>query len=277
MSEVHELSHEDLTFLEDFMPKRIDDDANELPYTTLTWAQSLDGKIALGRGLRTQLSGVESRSMTHYLRARHDAILVGRATAEVDNPSLNCRYPGASFDDQPQPVILDMDGRWAVQGPTSKVHGLATTKQGKFPWRIGGQDVPGHTFIAAVETDRHNITTISVPKQAGRLAWRDILKAIKKQGVNSVMIEGGAQVIQDLLALPQLVDAVIITVAPTFLGSTGISISPAERRSSTGEIINAAWLENMRSRPFGNDIVTCGRLAREIPSSPGRSFDIAMR
>lgn len=276
MSEVRELAPEGLAFLEKFMPRDTLND--ELPYTTLTWAQSLDGKIALGHGLRTQLSGLESKSMTHYLRVRHDAILVGRATAEVDNPSLNCRYPGAGFNDQPQPVILDMDGRWGSQAMNSKVHALATKREGKFPWRISGQthgQTPGQqSFAMAVETDHNNITTISVPKQAGRLAWRDILKGLKKHGIESVMIEGGGQVIQDLLALPQLVNAVIITVAPTFLGSSGVSISPAEKVSTDGEHVNAAWLSDTQTRPFGNDIVICGRLTEE--QSP-RSFDIAMR
>lgn len=275
MSEVRALSQEDLAFLEGSMPRGLSDD--ELPYTTLTWAQSLDGKIALGRGLRTQLSGTESKSMTHYLRVRHDAILVGRATAEIDNPSLNCRYPGATFEDQPQPVILDMDGRWGSQAPNSKAYSLATTRQGKFPWRVDGQAPAGQGFVAAVATDRHNITTISVPTHAGRMGWRDILKGLKKQGIHSVMIEGGAQVIQDLLALPQLVNAVIITVAPTFLGSTGISISPAEKILATGEHVNAAWLKDTRSRPFGNDIVLCGRLVEPQTPPPGHSFEVAMR
>lgn len=252
MSEIQELTSDDLAFLNDFMPNTLSD---ELPYTTLTWAQSLDGKIALGRGLRTQLSGIESKSMTHYLRIRHDAILIGRATAEIDNPSLNCRYPGAKMDDQPQPVILDMSSRW--QASNSKVYTLATKNQGKFPWRINAQ--------ASEEgsSDNHNITTISVPKQEdNKLSWMDVLKRLKHQGIDSVMIEGGAQVIQQLLALPQLVDAVIITVAPTFLGSKGVSISPAEKVSSNGEHINAAWMENTRSRHFGSDTVICGRFSK---------------
>lgn len=257
MSEVRELAPEDLAFLESFMPSDLDD---ELPFTTLTWAQSLDGKIALGRGVRTTLSGLESKSMTHYLRVRHDAILVGRATAEVDNPSLNCRYPGASFDDQPQPVILDMDGRWGSQALDSKVYSLALNKQGKFPWRVSAM-APGQNSIAAVEIDSHSITTVSVPRQGERLSWKDILRGLKKQGINSVMIEGGGQVIQELLAVPQLISAVIITIAPTFLGSKGVSISPAEKIAPNGDHINAAWVNNAQSRQFGNDIVLCGHLA----------------
>lgn len=276
MSEVRELTPDDVAFLEMFMPNTFHD---EFPYTTLTWAQSLDGKIALGRGVRTQLSGLESKSMTHYLRVRHDAILVGRATAEIDNPSLNCRYPGASFDDQPQPVILDMDGRWASQVTHSKVYALAVNKQGKFPWRIGAQ-IRGQSFIAAVETDQSNVTTLSVPKRGERLSWVDILRGLKKQGVNSVMIEGGAQVIQELLALPQLVNAVIITLAPTFLGNKGVSISPAENITSSGQHINAAWMKSTHSRQFGNDVVVCGRLAEENAHSrplSGNPFEMAIR
>ncbi|HEV3032094.1 MAG TPA: dihydrofolate reductase family protein, partial [Polyangia bacterium] len=47
------------------------------PFVTLSWAQSIDGSLALEAGRGVALSGTESLSLTHAVRAAHDAILVG--------------------------------------------------------------------------------------------------------------------------------------------------------------------------------------------------------
>ena len=51
------------------------------PFVTLSWAQSLDGSIALEQGRRYAVSGPESLALTHALRSAHDAILVGHRHA----------------------------------------------------------------------------------------------------------------------------------------------------------------------------------------------------
>lgn len=61
---------------------------NDRPFITLTFAQSLDGKIAK-QGQQILISGKESMAMTHRLRILHDGILVGIGTALVDDPQLN--------------------------------------------------------------------------------------------------------------------------------------------------------------------------------------------
>jgi hypothetical protein len=59
------------------------------PRVTLTFAQSVDGKIAGRDGKQLILSGKESMVMTHWMRTIHDAILVGIGTARNDDPQLN--------------------------------------------------------------------------------------------------------------------------------------------------------------------------------------------
>ncbi len=73
--------------LEPYLPEA-DDDRLIRPWVLLTYAASLDGEIAAAPGVRTTLSGMESKAMTHYLRTRHDAICVGVGTAEADDPGL---------------------------------------------------------------------------------------------------------------------------------------------------------------------------------------------
>lgn len=72
------------------------------PYITLKWAQSADGYIDRERSAdenssqgAVRFSTDETAVRVHRLRALNDAILVGRRTAELDNPSLTTRmWPG---------------------------------------------------------------------------------------------------------------------------------------------------------------------------------------
>ena len=73
------------------------------PHVTLTWAQSIDSKIAGPGGKRVMISGNQSMLMTHWyartnarmlvnanerMRSMHDAILVGINTLTNDDPRL---------------------------------------------------------------------------------------------------------------------------------------------------------------------------------------------
>jgi diaminohydroxyphosphoribosylaminopyrimidine deaminase / 5-amino-6-(5-phosphoribosylamino)uracil reductase len=75
------------------------------PRVTLKLATSADGCIALGNGQSQWITGALARAHGHLLRSRHDAILVGRGTAEADDPSLDVRLPGLE-DRSPLPVLM---------------------------------------------------------------------------------------------------------------------------------------------------------------------------
>lgn len=233
----------------------------KLPFVTLTWAQSVDGMIASAPGQRTTLSGPETKSMTHFLRAQHDAILVGVSTAVADNPALNCRYPGVTtLDKQPRPVIVDPNMRFP-RGDT-KLMELCAEQKGKAPWLITRPkklDNPMDQSCRIVKCDEEAWFDVTKLPDTGRpIFWRSILEALKHEGINSVMIEGGAQVISTLLTIPELVDSVIITQAPTWIGRGGVSIAPRKANPKDYEK-NPANLTDISYRPFGQDFVTCGR------------------
>ena len=86
------------------------------PYITLKWAQSADGYIdrlrVADNSLQPMMPPVrfstdETAMRVHRLRALSDAILVGRRTAELDNPSLTTRmWPGRD----PLRLVIDRRG-----------------------------------------------------------------------------------------------------------------------------------------------------------------------
>lgn len=63
-------------------------------HVTLKLATSLDGCIAMADGNSRWITGDRARAHAHILRARSDAILVGRATWEADAPALDVRSAG---------------------------------------------------------------------------------------------------------------------------------------------------------------------------------------
>lgn len=264
MAEMEELSDLDKTFLDSYLPHRarLEQHHPELPFVTLTYAQSMDSMISLAPGLRTTLSGPETKSMTHYLRLQHDAILVGVGTAIPDDPGLNSRYPGATLDSQPRPIVIDPRRRWDVE--PSKVLSLARQGQGKGPWIY---TLPSHCTNPDHELEKAGGKRLSFPPETPHpsqysgptFSWVELLQHLKAQGINSLMIEGGASIISTFLSTPELVQSVIVTIAPTWLGNGGVMVSPDERKEE-GVKVNAARLCQTKWRQFGGDAVLCGRL-----------------
>ena len=263
---------ESRSFLEPHLPPKDlgNPDGSSYPFTTVTFATSLDSQLALSPGAPTALSGPQSKAMTHYLRSRHDAILIGVGTAVADNPSLNCRiegvggYGGDGLEGQPRPIIIDPTARWDFT-ENHKIFQLAKEGKGRAPYIITGLAIPPAAKKTILERSggkflKLDSTTTDVGKH--RLEWADVLKALAAEGLRSVMIEGGAGIINSLL-LPQyssLISSVIITIAPTWLGKGGVVISPERRLDTEGEPIAAARLVQVEWHPFGKDVVLCGKV-----------------
>ena len=64
------------------------------PWVHAKWAMTLDGKLATRSRDSRWISSEASRRIVHTLRGRMDAILIGRGTAESDDPQLTARPPG---------------------------------------------------------------------------------------------------------------------------------------------------------------------------------------
>lgn len=234
-----------------------------LPFVTLTFATSLDSALSLAPGTRTALSGPQSKAMTHYLRSRHDAICIGVGTAIADDPGLNCRLEGVDLARQPRPVVIDSKLRWHCTRE-SKVLQLVRAGRGLAPFIITTESTPEPKDKALLE--EHGGKYIILGEDTlyqQRFRWAAVLKAVRSEGLHSIMIEGGGEIINSLLdpISENLISSVILTIAPTWLGQGGVVVSPARRVGSQGEPIPAARLADTIWIPLGQDVVLCGRLA----------------
>lgn len=174
------------------------------PYVTLSYAQSLDGSIAARPGRPLALSGSQSMALTHGLRAAHDSILVGIGTLLADNPRLNVRLVEGK---DPQPIVVDSRLRFPPYA-----HLLRNCRM---PW-IATSESADPERQAALE----QIGALVLRLPSGANGWVDLsalLQHLGGLGINSLMVEGGAQIITSFLA-SRLVDQVVLTVAPMLVG-----------------------------------------------------------
>lgn len=261
-------------FLEPYLPNPTASAHDITPYVTLTYASSLDSRISLMPGTPTTISGPETKAMTHYLRSRHDAILIGVRTAIADDPSLNCRlagvggFGGVPQADQPRPIIIDPHARLLIR-PDMKLLRAVSDGRARGPWIVVAPNAMLHpTAVRILKSHGGEYLMINDFAQQGLgLNWDGLFQILYKEGIRSVMVEGGGVVLSELLK-PQyarLVDSVIITIAPTFFGRSGVLVSPDSPPYENHQPLPTR-LQNVTWQPIGSeDVVFCGKFRREEP------------
>ena len=259
-------------FLQSYLPDGAAIASRNRPHITLTWASSLDGRIAISPGHRTILSGPETKAMTHFLRSRHDAILVGVRTAIADDPALNCRlsgaggYGGMATDQQPRPIVVDPNARLLIR-PEMNVLRVVAEGRAKAPWIIVAPSANLHP-VAVSTLKSHGGEFLMINDfnpQNGGFSWEGIFNVLYREGIRSIMIEGGGVILSELLKpkYAHLIDSVITTIAPTYLGKLGVQVSQESCLDGRGGLLSTR-LKDVRWQPMGDsDVVMCGRVKME--------------
>ncbi|EMR10771.1 hypothetical protein PNEG_00919 [Pneumocystis murina B123] len=260
LNKMEQLNNEIKEFLSPYLPSLKSNDMNiKRPFLTLTYAQSLNSKIGTKTTSPLILSCLESKTLTHKLRVEHDAILVGAGTVESDNPKLNARISGSSelhypLELQPIPIILDPNFQLKLTHESKIIH-VAKNKQGRPPIILVSEDVNCNSCcksLNALESVGGEIVRVKTNVN-GMFEWHDILCTLLKLKIESVLVEGGASVISSLLKEWKLIDSIIITISPIFVGDNdGIGI---EGINSLCKVRNISW------KTFGKDIVFAGNLS----------------
>jgi diaminohydroxyphosphoribosylaminopyrimidine deaminase/5-amino-6-(5-phosphoribosylamino)uracil reductase len=144
-----------------------------------------------------------SRRRVHALRNEADAVLVGRGTVAADDPRLTARVSGGR-----NPVRIVLDSRLRLPARRR----VFSTRHAR-------------TVVATLQKRAHpasGVETWSLPGRKGRVDLRALLRRAASDGLNHVLVEGGAEVFASLFAAG-LVDELQLFIAPKIVGAGGRS------------------------------------------------------
>jgi diaminohydroxyphosphoribosylaminopyrimidine deaminase/5-amino-6-(5-phosphoribosylamino)uracil reductase len=214
------------------------------PTVTVSYAQTLDGRLAAANGSSRWISSPDSLRFAHKLRAEHDAVAVGAGTACNDDPRLTVRLaPG----EDPLRVVVDSTLRTPLSAAVladgaAKGTILAVTDR-----------APEER---CEEAEALGATVLRLPADAvGRVDLRALLSELHSLGVRSVMVEGGAALITSLLC-ERLVDRLAVCIAPKILGR-GIE---AVGDLGIGDLTDSLSLKDTSVTSYGVDLVLDSRV-----------------
>ena len=195
------------------------------PYIILKWAQTADGYMARINYDSKWISNENSRQLVHQYRASEDAIMVGRATAQHDNPELTVRkWQGTN----PVRIVLDP--------------GLALSRELKL-------------FDGSVKTlcyntvKNENGSGTELVKVSGSEILQDIWMDLGKRQVQSVLVEGGAKLLRSILDQDLWDEARVFTAPVQFeagIKAPTMSTSITEQRMISGDQLNTYYNKHAR-------------------------------
>jgi len=159
------------------------------PYVILKWAQTEDGLVARENFDSKWISNAQSRQLVHKWRAEEDAILVGKNTAAYDNPRLDVRdWVGKN------PIRVVLDSRLGLPKNLN----------------LFDQSIPTLIFNTVKSETIENLEWIRLSEINPKV----ILKELHSRKIQSLIVEGGSQVLSQFIE-SGLWDEARVFTAPT--------------------------------------------------------------
>lgn len=143
------------------------------PFVTLKWAESADGFID------GHISNQYTQMLCHKRRAEHQAILIGRKTYEIDNPTLSTR-------------------EWYGSSPKRYV--------------VSSQPIELKEGFNLIQSTDIN----------------EILTALHKDGIQTVLVEGGSQLLQSFIDSGLWDECYVEKGVESIQGAVSAPVMPAE-------------------------------------------------
>jgi diaminohydroxyphosphoribosylaminopyrimidine deaminase / 5-amino-6-(5-phosphoribosylamino)uracil reductase len=170
------------------------------PYITLKWAQSADGYIDIlrledHRIEPTWITGKPERSLVHKWRTEEESILVGGGTVRADNPKLNIRD-------------------WKGNNPLR----LILSNSGNIPGESFLLTDGGKTIVFTNDREQDFREAFKIELNHKLPACRQIVQYLYDSGIQSLLIEGGGQVLNHFISNGLWDEARIFTGEKNFEG-----------------------------------------------------------
>ncbi len=167
-----------------------------MPWVIAKVAQSADGYMGINSETSIWLTGDVSRSHAHTLRSEVDAVLIGRQTALIDDPNLTVREVRG---ENPKRVIMD----------TNRTLPLTLNLF---------NDKKADTIVICSDkrftlTQTHFCKYLPVKEEKNKISPVHALKALAMEGISSVLIEGGQEILKSFIEA-DVIDQIFIYTAP---------------------------------------------------------------
>ncbi len=184
------------------------------PYVIIKWARSANGKMAGNSEERTLISNEYTNRLVHRWRSEEAAIMVGTRTALLDNPSLTNRL---WMGHQPVRIVLD--------------------KTLRLPPHLNIFDQKEITLVfnEVKEGQDGNIHYCKLTNEKSLV--RQILLSCYEKGLQSILVEGGAQLLQSFINEGFWDEARVITNESLFMAEgVAAPLLPASVQTSVQKL-----------------------------------------
>lgn len=223
------------------------------PLVIAKFAETLDGKASTHAGLSRWITGEVARERVHADRARYAAIMVGVGTVVADDPLLTARPETCCASEgvphQPLRFICDSHLRTPLDAA------LVRTAR-EVPTCIITVEEGGARFEELVAL---GCQVLTVPECAGRVDLAAALRALGEMSVDSVIIEGGPQLLGAAFDAG-VVNVVQAYIAPKIFGGASAPSSVGGRGVELPA--QAVELAHVQMTPLGSDLLIEGDVVR---------------
>ena len=183
------------------------------PLVTLKIAQTLDGHIATRTGDSQWISGAAARTLVHQWRSELDGVLVGRGTAQADDPRLTVRHVEGR---QPVRLVLDRTGTLPADlnlfADDMADHTIAVVGEGYgMPDSADALKAAGGYLLRIPETEADHLNLKALLTRLGKDGGRSAAP------MQSLLVEAGPGLATALFR-QDLVDRFFCFVAPKLIG-----------------------------------------------------------
>src|SRR3972149_7237333 len=217
----------------------------ELPYITVKWAMSIDGKIATHTGESRWITSEESRKYVHKIRGLMNGILVGINTVVRDDPLLTCRIEGGQ---NPKRIVVDSKAALPINSRL-----LSTINEGEIIVAV----TKNAQLKRIQKLEQMGCRIVQTKDMNGGVDLKELFQRLGEMKLTNILVEGGSRVITSVIE-GRLADRVMVFLAPIIIGGEGAK-SPV-LGTGINKISEAAEIDEVEIKRLSNDIIIEGTL-----------------
>lgn len=218
----------------------------KLPFVTMKYAMTADGKIAAYTGESKWITGEESRQNVQRDRLKNSAIMVGIGTVISDNPMLTCRLENSR---NPMRIVCDTNLR-------TPLNSVLVQTASEIPLVIA---TCSNNAELISEYEKLGCRIIKVAEKDGHTDLNQLMSILGEEKIDSILLEGGGEL--NWAALNSgIVSKVQTYIAPKIFGGATAK-TPVSGLGVTSPY-SAFMLTDSKIKHFGNDLLIESKVSR---------------